>query len=140
MATQNFNKERFGAECYEWAQGTSLDTRLRNALYHLMHVQPTLLANPDTPRHVLKEPLTYIRKAQSAWERRLVKCVNSMTAELGVPLSRRRTKQEKEEFSDRWASLSTEETDLTMIRPVYAPKDFLEVLASLRNPNYDEAV
>lgn len=64
MATQNFNKERFGAECYEWAQGTSLDTRLRNALYHLMHVQPTLLANPDTPRHVLKEPLTYIRKAQ----------------------------------------------------------------------------
>ena len=64
MATQSFNKERFGAECYEWAQGTSLDTRLRNALYHLMHVQPTLLANPDTPRHVLKEPLTYIRKAQ----------------------------------------------------------------------------
>ena len=39
-----------------------------------------------------------------------MKCVNSMTAELGVPLSRRRTKQEKEEFSDRWASLSTEET------------------------------
>ncbi|XP_050717229.1 TBC1 domain family member 19-like [Eriocheir sinensis] len=140
MATQNFNKERFGAECYEWAQGTSLDTRLRNALYHLMHVQPTLLANPDTPRHVLKEPLTYIRKAQSAWERRLVKCVNSMAAELGVPLARRRTKQEREDFSDRWADLSTEETDLTMIRPVYAPKDFLEVLASLRNPNYDEAV
>lgn len=30
-------------------------------------------------------------------------------------------------------------TDLTMIRPVYAPKDFLEVLSSLRNPNYDES-
>lgn len=29
--------------------------------------------------------------------------------------------------------------DLTMIRPVYAPKDFLEVLSSLRNPNYDES-
>lgn len=64
MATQNFSNERFGTECYEWAQGTSLDTKLRNALYHLMHVQPTLLANPDTPRQVLKEPLTYIRKAQ----------------------------------------------------------------------------
>lgn len=47
---------------------------------------------------------------QSAWERRLVKCVNSMAAELGVPLARRRTKQEREEFSDRWADLSTEET------------------------------
>lgn len=47
---------------------------------------------------------------QSAWERRLVKCVNSMAAELGVPLARRRTKQEREDFSDRWADLSTEET------------------------------
>ncbi|KAK3873594.1 hypothetical protein Pcinc_021399 [Petrolisthes cinctipes] len=140
MATQNFSKERFGTECYEWAQGTSLDTKLRNALYHLMHVQPTLLANPDTPRQVLKEPLTYIRKAQSSWERRLVKCVNSMASELGMPLARRRTKQEREELAERWADLSTDETDLTMIRPVYAPKDFLEVLASLRNPNYDESV
>ncbi|XP_042205753.1 TBC1 domain family member 19-like isoform X3 [Homarus americanus] len=140
MATQNFSRERFAGECYEWAQGSSLDTRLRNALYHLMHVQPTLLANPDTPRHVLKEPLAYIRKAQSSWERRLVKCVNSMAAELNVPLARRRTKQEREDIADRWADLSTDENDLSMIRPVYAPKDFLEVLANLRNPNYDETI
>ncbi|XP_069956275.1 TBC1 domain family member 19 isoform X4 [Cherax quadricarinatus] len=140
MATQNFSTERFGSECYEWAQGSSLDTRLRNALYHLMHVQPTLLANPDTPRHVLKEPLAYIRKAQSSWERRLVKCVNSMAAELNVPLARRRTKQEREDFADHWADLSTDESDLSMIRPVYAPKDFLEVLATLHNPNYDETI
>ena len=64
MATQPFSNEKFATQCFEWAQGSSLDTRLRNALYHLMHVQPTLLANPDTPRHVLKEPLSYVRKAQ----------------------------------------------------------------------------
>ncbi|XP_042871283.1 TBC1 domain family member 19-like [Penaeus japonicus] len=139
MATQNFSTDRFSTECYEWTQGSSLDTRLRNALYHLMHVQPTLLANPDTPRHVLKEPLAYVRKAQSSWERRLVKCVNSMATELSIPLARRRTKQEREDIAERWAELSTDESDLTMIRPVYAPKDFLEVLSSLRNPNYDES-
>ncbi|KAB7498166.1 TBC1 domain family member 19 [Armadillidium nasatum] len=30
--------------------------------------------------------------------------------------------------------------DLSEIRPVYAAKDFLEVLSSLRNPNYDENI
>ncbi|XP_068249236.1 TBC1 domain family member 19 [Palaemon carinicauda] len=140
MATQNLSTEKFASECYEWAQGSWLDTRLRNALYRLMHVQPTLLSNPDTPVHVLKEPLAYVRKAQSSWERRLVKCVNSMASELGVPLARRRTKQEREDLAERWANLSTDESDLSLIRPVYAPKDFLEVLCNLRNQNYDETV
>ncbi|CAL4153831.1 unnamed protein product, partial [Meganyctiphanes norvegica] len=110
MSTQEFSNENYAGSCYEWAQGSSLDTRLRNALYHLMHVQPTLLANPDTPRLLLKEPLAYIRKAQSSWERRLVKCMNSMAGELSLPLARRRTKQEKEEMGDHWAELSTDET------------------------------
>lgn len=100
-----------------------------------------------------------------------MKCVNSMATELNIPLARRRTKQEREDVSERWSELSTDESgiyrgilsalynmtlqakdlesnryhlfydiaDLTMIRPVYAPKDFLEVLSSLRNPNYDES-
>ncbi|XP_047737622.1 TBC1 domain family member 19-like [Hyalella azteca] len=74
-----------------------------------------------------------------SWERRLVKCVNSMAAELGLPLARRRSEKERSAVADKWAELSTIDTDLSQIRPVYAPKDFLEVLASLRNPNYDES-
>ena len=29
-------------------------------------------------------------------------------------------------------------SDLSQFRPVYAPKDFLEVIASLKNPNVSE--
>ncbi|KAF2356069.1 Rab-GTPase-TBC domain [Trinorchestia longiramus] len=140
IATYPINKEKFATECYELTQGSALDTRLRNAVYRQMQVRPTLLANPDTPKDLLKEPLSYVRKAQMAWERRLVKCVNSMAAELGRPLALRRTDKEKEVLAEKWTQLSTDETDLAQIRPVYAPKDFLEVLASLRNSNYDELI
>ncbi|XP_076056291.1 TBC1 domain family member 19 [Oratosquilla oratoria] len=140
LATQPFNPARLGSECYEWVQGSAFDIRMRNALYRLLNVQPTLMSNPDTPKYVLKEPLAYIRKAQSTWERRLAKCVNSMANELGIPLARARSRQEQKDVKERWHQLSTEESDLTQIRPVFAPKDFLEVLAALRNPNYDENV
>jgi len=29
-----------------------------------MQIRPTLLANPDTPRDLLKEPLAYVRRSQ----------------------------------------------------------------------------
>ena len=35
----------------------------------------------------------------------------------------------------KWTELGTDEPDLSHFRPVYAPKDFLEVIASLKNPN-----
>lgn len=39
-------------------------------------------------------------------------------------------------MKDKWTELSTYEVDLTQYRPVYAPKDFLEVLVSLKSSNY----
>jgi len=39
-----------------------------------------------------------------------VKCVNSMAAELGVPLARRRPEKEAEIMSDKWRELSTDES------------------------------
>lgn len=39
-----------------------------------------------------------------------MKCVNSMAAELGRPLARRRTEKERETMEDKWAELSTDET------------------------------
>ena len=64
MATQPFGEKSFANECYEFAKTSSLDTRLRNALFHIMQTNPILLVNPDTSRQILKEPLTYFRKAQ----------------------------------------------------------------------------
>lgn len=85
-----------------------------------------------------------------------------MCGELGVPLARLRQTTDKEELEEKWTELSTYDIgrtkslfwvlkfnidsflylaaillpDLSQYRPVYAPKDFLEVLLLIRSPNY----
>lgn len=82
------------------------------------------------------EPLTYLRKAQYQWEKRIQKSLNSMCNEIGIQLSRYRLPSDRDDMKDKWTELSTYEVDLTQYRPVYAPKDFLEVLVSLKSSNY----
>ncbi|XP_072352636.1 TBC1 domain family member 19 isoform X5 [Scyliorhinus torazame] len=48
-----------------------------------------------------------------------------------------RSTDEQKELLNKWNEMGTDEPDLSHFRPVYAPKDFLEVLINLRNPNYD---
>ncbi|XP_044875695.1 TBC1 domain family member 19 isoform X3 [Mauremys mutica] len=85
----------------------------------------------------MKEPLVYMRKAQGSWEKRILKSLNSMCTELSIPLARKRPIGEQKELLNKWNEMGTDEPDLTLFRPVYAPKDFLEVLMNLRNPNYE---
>uniref|UniRef100_A0A8C3AF01 TBC1 domain family, member 19 n=1 Tax=Cyclopterus lumpus TaxID=8103 RepID=A0A8C3AF01_CYCLU len=94
-------------------------------------------SHPAAPPEHLKEPLAYMRKAQASWEKRVLKSLNSMSTELGVPLARMRPAAEQKELANKWNEMGTDEPDLTSFRPVYAPKDFLEVLIGLRNPNHD---
>ncbi|KAK1889610.1 TBC1 domain family member 19 [Dissostichus eleginoides] len=100
---------------------------------------PVAPSHPVAPPEHLKEPLAYMRKAQASWEKRVLKSLNSMSTELGVPLARMRPAAEQKELSNKWNEMGTDEPDLTSFRPVYAPKDFLEVLISLRNPNHDSS-
>ncbi|XP_061664116.1 TBC1 domain family member 19 isoform X2 [Syngnathoides biaculeatus] len=109
---------------------------LQNAVHRELHVgglPPSLLTAP--PEH-LKEPLAYMRKAQVSWERRILKSLNSMSTELAVPLARMRPALERQELSNKWNEMGTDEPDLSRFRPVYAPKDFLEVIVALRSPNH----
>ncbi|CAH1262480.1 TBC1D19 [Branchiostoma lanceolatum] len=101
------------------------ERKLRNAVYREMLIcaQRELSIAPPEDQ---KEPLTYMRKAQAAWEKRILKSLNSMCTELSVPLARKRPPQEQKELLSRWTELGTEEPDLSHFRPVYAPKDFLE--------------
>ena len=39
-------------------------------------------------------------------------------------------------FSAHWNDLSNLDVDLSLFRPVYSPKDFLEVLSQLHSPNH----
>uniref|UniRef100_A0A3Q0SJW4 TBC1 domain family, member 19 n=1 Tax=Amphilophus citrinellus TaxID=61819 RepID=A0A3Q0SJW4_AMPCI len=112
------------------------ERKLQNAVYRELQLPPR---HPPTPPEHLKEPLAYMRKAQASWENRVLKSLNSMSTELGVPLARMRPAAEQKELTNKWNEMGTDEPDLSRFRPVYAPKDFLEVLIGLRNPNHDSS-
>ncbi|CAG2235123.1 TBC1 domain family member 19 [Mytilus edulis] len=111
------------------------DKRLKNAVFKYLQTKPKL-QYPVTPPEHTKEPLLYLRKAQHAWEKRILKSLNSMCTELNIPLARKRPEKEQKEMNSKWTELGVEGPDLTQIRPVYAPKDFLEVIVGIQNPNY----
>ncbi|XP_063223950.1 TBC1 domain family member 19 isoform X2 [Bacillus rossius redtenbacheri] len=113
---------------------SGVDMELRNVVFHRMRSHSNN-AN-STNGYPIKEPLAYLRKAQLQWEKRIHKSLNSMCAELGVPLARLRLASDRDELSDKWNELSTYDIDLSQYRPVYAPKDFLEVLLCIKSPNY----
>jgi len=58
-----------------------------------------------------------------------------MCTELNVSLARRRADKEQRDMSAKWTELGTTEPDLSKFRPVYAAKDFLDVIAALKNTN-----
>uniref|UniRef100_A0A669CXT3 TBC1 domain family, member 19 n=1 Tax=Oreochromis niloticus TaxID=8128 RepID=A0A669CXT3_ORENI len=112
------------------------ERKLQNAVYRELQLPPR---HPPAPPEHLKEPLAYMRKAQASWEKRVLKSLNSMSTELGVPLAHMRPAAEQKELTNKWNEMGTDEPDLSRFRPVYAPKDFLEVLIGLRNPNHDSS-
>ncbi|XP_029401082.1 TBC1 domain family member 19 isoform X2 [Mus pahari] len=101
------------------------EKKLQNAVYSELNVFP-LPSHPSAPPEHLKEPLMYMRKAQGSWEKRILKSLNSMCTELSIPLARKRPAGEQKELLNKWNEMGTDEPDLSLFRPVYAPKDFLE--------------
>ncbi|UYV83657.1 TBC1D19 [Cordylochernes scorpioides] len=119
------------------ANGSSFEDykqKLQNAIYQY------LLKHPDIREPVKqeKEPLDFVQKAQTNWERRIFKSLNNMCNDLGIALSRKRPVSEQKELEAKWTELGTEDMDLSRFRPVYSPRDFLEVLMSVRNPNLSQ--
>ncbi|KAM8938811.1 TBC1 domain family member 19 [Pelodytes ibericus] len=112
------------------------EKKLQNAVYREISLLPGLYRTVPPPEYI-KEPLSYMRKAQASWEKRVLKSLNSMCTELNIPLARKRPADEQKELLNKWNEMGTDEPDLSLYRPVYAPKDFLEVLINLRNPNYN---
>ncbi|XP_063315976.1 TBC1 domain family member 19 [Pelobates fuscus] len=120
----------------EFLKTSGWEKKLQNAVYRELSLLPGPCQSVAPAEHI-KEPLSYMRKAQTTWEKRVLKSLNSMCTELNIPLARKRPIDEQKELLSKWNEMGTEEPDLSLFRPVYAPKDFLEVLINLRNPNYD---
>ncbi|XP_066430723.1 TBC1 domain family member 19 isoform X2 [Eleutherodactylus coqui] len=120
----------------DFLKASGWEKKLQNAVYRELSVLPAP-CHPAAPAEHIKEPLAYMRRAQASWEKRVLKSLNSMCTELNIPLARKRPADEQKELLNKWNEMGTDEPDLSLFRPVYAPKDFLEVLINLRNPNYD---
>lgn len=113
-------------------KSNGLETEIRNVIYHLIRNSLKSEAKPMLPS---SDPLNYLRRAGIQWERRVRKSLNSMCSESKAQLQgQMRIITDREDILTKWDELSTYQTDLSNYRPVYAPKDLLDVLLSLKGP------
>lgn len=102
-----------------------LEAEIKNNIFHWLKYKRKEILSPYD---------AFFRKAQIHWDRRIHKSLNSMSNELGISLVKMRTQTDHEEMVNKWNELSNYEVAITKYRPVYAPKDFLEVLLNLKGP------
>ncbi|XP_015593518.1 TBC1 domain family member 19 isoform X2 [Cephus cinctus] len=132
VASPVVKREDFKNTLIDALKNNGLETELRNTVFHLS----SALTSTEYPASTTEADLAYLRKAQIQWERRIQKSLNSMCNELNVPLARIRPSADRDELADKWNELSTYDIDLSQYRPLYAPKDFLDVLFAVRDPTY----
>ncbi|XP_044255390.1 TBC1 domain family member 19 [Tribolium madens] len=125
VSTPSVKYDDFKESLLKAMKDNGLDAGLRNNVYHWMKTKKKEVCSPYD---------TFFRKAQIHWDKRIHKSLNSMCAELGINLAKVRTGVEREEIAGKWGELSNYEVDIHKYRPVYAPKDFLEVLLNLKGP------
>lgn len=113
-------------------RSNGLEMEIRDIVYH--QIRNSVRAELKNSM-LAADPLNYLRRAGGQWERRVRKSLNAMCVELKVTMQgHARTHADREELCAKWDELSNVQTDLTNYRPVYAPKDLLEVLLSLKGP------
>ncbi|XP_026326690.1 TBC1 domain family member 19 [Hyposmocoma kahamanoa] len=120
VCSPNVKKEDFKQTLQQAMKEKGLDTKLRNTVFHWVRTQTKQ-----------NDPIACLTKASAQWEKRIHKSLNSMCSDLETSLAKIRPQSEKEELAEKWNELSTYNLDLSKYRPVYAPKDFLEVLLTL---------
>ncbi|CAG9856850.1 unnamed protein product [Phyllotreta striolata] len=122
--TPRVRTEDFGDSLLKAMQENGLESNLRNTIYRYIMSKKKESNAYDS----------FFRKCQIHWDKRIHKSLNSMCNELGISLAKPRTANEREELLAKWTELSNYEADIHKYRPVYAPKDFLDVLLNLKGP------
>ncbi|XP_045459941.1 TBC1 domain family member 19 [Melitaea cinxia] len=122
VSSPNVKKDDFKQTLQQAMKEKGLDTKLRNTVFHWIRTQS---------KQSKLDPLTSLSKASAQWEKRIHKSLNSMCSDLETSLAKIRSQSEQEELAEKWNELSTYSLDLSKYRPVYAPKDFLDVLLTL---------
>ena len=86
--------------------------RLKNCVFHLMRSKGLEKWIQEQHSGRVREPLMYVAKVQSQWERRVLKSLNSMCMELGQSLAKPRCQNEQQELLSKQKNHS-----LLMSRP-----------------------
>ncbi|TMW53720.1 hypothetical protein DOY81_001188 [Sarcophaga bullata] len=117
----------------EAIKNAGLETELRNIVYHMVRNKSK---TEDKPSQIsINDPLGYLKRAGVQWDRRVRKSLNAMCSELKMACQGQpRISTDRDELQNKWDELSNYTIDLANYRPVYAPKDILEVLLSLKGP------
>ncbi|XP_044749874.1 TBC1 domain family member 19 [Coccinella septempunctata] len=125
VASPTVKYENFKETLLKSMKMNGLESEIKNNIYHWLKYKK---------REVLSPYDAFFRKAQIHWDRRIHKSLNSMSNELGISLVKIRTQTDMDELLNKWNELSNYEVNISKYRPVYAPKDFLEVLLNLKGP------
>ncbi|XP_056648673.1 TBC1 domain family member 19 [Diorhabda sublineata] len=124
VITPSVKAEDFKNSLLKAMQDNGLEAQLKNTIYRFVKSKKKEVNSYDA----------FFRKCQIHWDKRIHKSLNSMCNELGINLAKPRITSDKEEISNKWTELSNYEVNIQKYRPVYAPKDFLEVLLNLKGP------
>ena len=75
---------------------------------------------------------------QSNWEKKIIKILNTLSAEYNIPLSRKRNSHESHEIKRLWNELGTNVPDLKRINPIFKICDYLDTILAIKCNNLSE--
>ncbi|XP_037926548.1 TBC1 domain family member 19 isoform X2 [Hermetia illucens] len=150
VCTPNVDKNDMRTTLEDAIRATGLEIEIRNILFHLIRssvkselkasIQPAETFRKSKPKK-FNDPLSFLKRAGLQWDRRVRKSLNAMCTELKISITGQvRSSVDKEEMVLKWEELSNYAVDLSNYRPVYAPKDLLDVLLSLKGPSKIDGV
>uniref|UniRef100_A0A8C2J7B7 TBC1 domain family, member 19 n=1 Tax=Cyprinus carpio TaxID=7962 RepID=A0A8C2J7B7_CYPCA len=120
-------------------KGTHLHSQLEKQAKECLH-------KPEIKLETLKDDVRRLLKASGMtwlsdvnWEKRILKSLNSMCTELGIPLARKRPVPEQKELTNKWNEMGTDEPGNADTNNLTCSRLHLDVLVGLRNPNNERS-
>ncbi|XP_065158492.1 TBC1 domain family member 19 [Atheta coriaria] len=135
LSDSSVTLENFNETLLKILREHGIEVQIKNNVYHWL-----------TAKRHFESPVVdaaFFKRAQVQWDKRIHKSLNSMCTELGITLAKARSSPDKEELTEKWGELSNYDigkNNTTQYRPVYAPKDFLEVVLHLKHTTCKETL
>uniref|UniRef100_A0A673IZR2 TBC1 domain family member 19-like n=1 Tax=Sinocyclocheilus rhinocerous TaxID=307959 RepID=A0A673IZR2_9TELE len=131
-------------------KGTNLHSQLEKQAKECLHKPEIKLETlKDDVRRLLKASgMTWLSDEKKSIKKiettdslscRILKSLNSMCTELGIPLARKRPVAEQKELTNKWNEMGTDEPGNADTHSLFFHSDILKVLVGLKNPNNERS-